>query len=203
MYLESHQQMSPDSRSSGTPRVSEAGEDQESPGEDLQNRSLKWWARRGRSLRDWQETGSGGGLLCVTDALQGAKGFIYIYIYDREYKILHSVDCQSPWVIYIIECKKCNLQYVGKSETSVNIRLNNHRNHIKTAVNSCELTDHFLQNQRSHSFDRDIAITLIEQIRKRDTMTKDRKKELLCAREIFWQQRLQTIQPGGLNKRMG
>ena len=121
---------------------------------------------------------------------------------EREYRILHRVNCQSPWVIYMIECKKCNLQYIGKSETSVNIRLNNHRNHVKTAVNSCELTEHFLQNRRSHSFDNDIGVTVIEQIRKME-MTKDSRKELLRVREIFWQRKLNTIQPGGLNKRTG
>ena len=84
----------------------------------------------------------------------------------------------------MIACTKCNLQYVGKSETSANIRLNNQRNQVKTAINSCELTDHFLQNQ----FDRDINITIIEQIRK-DSMTKERKKELLRAREVFWQKK--------------
>ena len=84
---------------------------------------------------------------------------------------------------------KCNLQYVGKSETSTNIRLNNHRNHVKRAVNSSELTDHFLHNQTSHKFDRDINITIIEQIRK-DSMTKERKTELLRAREVFWQKKI-------------
>ena len=91
----------------------------------------------------------------------------------------------------MIECKKCNLQYIGKSEASVNIRLNNHRNHVKTAVNSCELTEHFLQNRRSHSFNNDISVT-IEQIRKME-MTKNSKKEILRVREIFSQKKLSVI----------
>ena len=84
------------------------------------------------------------------------------------------------------------------------MRLNNHRNHVKTAVtgNSCKLTDHFLHNQISHKFDRDINITIIKQIRK-DSMTKERKTELLHAQEVSCQKKLNTIQPGGLNKRMG
>ena len=36
---------------------------------------------------------------------------------DRTFDILHIVNCQSAFVIYIIECKICKLQYVGKSET--------------------------------------------------------------------------------------
>ena len=34
-------------------------------------------------------------------------------------------------------------------------------------------------------------------------MTVERKKELLRKREIFWQSRLKTLQPTGLNKRIG
>ena len=121
---------------------------------------------------------------------------------NKTFTIFHSVDCQSPWVIYIIECNICRLQYIGKSETGFNLRLNNHRNHIKKQVNSCELTEHFLHNVRSHNFENDVTITVIEQIRK-DHLTIDRKKELLRNREMFWQRMLNSIQPNGLNKRTG
>ena len=61
---------------------------------------------------------------------------------DRIFDIYHVVNCQSTGVIYIIECNICNLQYVGKSETGFNTRLNNHRNHIKKAFCSCKITEH-------------------------------------------------------------
>ena len=121
---------------------------------------------------------------------------------SKVFDIFHTVNCQSTFVIYIIECKICKLQYVGKSETAFNLRLNNHRNHIKRGVSSCELTEHFLQNTRSHNFDNDVIFTIIEQI-KRSEMDIERKKEILRTREIFWQRRLNTLQPNGLNKRMG
>ena len=110
------------------------------------------------------------------------------------------MDCQSAWVIYVIECKICKLQYVGKSETGFNLRLNNHGNHIKSKVSSCELTEHFLNNTRTHNFDNDVVITIIEQI-KRSDMLIERKKELLRKREMFWQRKLDTLQPNGLNKK--
>ena len=100
----------------------------------------------------------------------------------KVFDIFHTVNCQSTFVIYIIECRNCRLQYVGKSETAFNLRLNNHRNHIRRGVNSCELSEHFLHNRRSHDFGKDVTITIIEQ--------------------IFWQSRLNTLQPNGLNKRM-
>ena len=43
---------------------------------------------------------------------------------------------------------------------------------------------HFLHNVRSHNFDNDVTITVIEQIRK-DYLTIDRKKELLRNREML------------------
>ncbi|XP_068670909.1 uncharacterized protein [Montipora foliosa] len=111
------------------------------------------------------------------------------------YQIFHTMDCQSAWVIYVIECKICKLQYVGKSETVFKLPLNNHRNHIKSKVSSCELTEHFLHNTRTHNFDNDV-----EQI-KRSDMLIERKKELLHKREMFWQRKLNTLQPKGAQQK--
>ena len=49
---------------------------------------------------------------------------------NKTFTIFHTMDCQSSWIIYIIECNICKHQYIGKSETAFNLRLNNHRNHI-------------------------------------------------------------------------
>ena len=98
-----------------------------------------------------------------------------------------------------------NLQiaiHIGKSETAFNLRFNNHRNHIKRGIISCKLSGHFLHNSRSHDFSKDVTITIIEQI-KPSNMTIEQKKEILRGREIFWQSRLNALQPNGLNKRMG
>ena len=73
---------------------------------------------------------------------------------------------------------------------------------IRNLNNSCELSKHFSHNRRTHDFERDIAITLIEQIRK-GHLEADKKKDLLRRREIFWQLKLNTMQPHGLNKRKG
>ena len=58
---------------------------------------------------------------------------------DIIFDMYHIVNCQSTWVIYVIECNIYSLQHVGKSETGFNIQLNNHRNHIKKAFCSCEI----------------------------------------------------------------
>ena len=46
--------------------------------------------------------------------------------------------------------------------------------------------EYFLHYVRSHNFENDVTITVIEQIRK-GHLTFDRKKELLRNREMLWQ----------------
>ena len=103
---------------------------------------------------------------------------------SKIFSVFHSMDCQSCWVIYIIECNICRLPHIGKSETGFNLRLNNHRKHIIKGVNSCELTEHFLHNIGSHNFENDVAIAIIEEIRK-DHFAIDRKKEQLRTEKCF------------------
>ena len=39
-------------------------------------------------------------------------------------------------IMYLMECILCNKQYVGKAETSFNIRLNNHRKDVNSRHNN-------------------------------------------------------------------
>ena len=57
--------------------------------------------------------------------------------------------CKNKWIIYSLECMLYNLQYIGKSETSIHIRLNNHRKEVSNpkAIPSCI---HF--RKEGHSF---------------------------------------------------
>ena len=43
---------------------------------------------------------------------------------NKSYTIFHEVNCSSAYVIYLMKCSLCKKQYVGKSETNFNIRLN-------------------------------------------------------------------------------
>ena len=49
---------------------------------------------------------------------------------NRIFQIYHNLNCKSKYVIYLLECTKCKIQYVGKAETEFNIRLNNHRKDV-------------------------------------------------------------------------
>ena len=45
----------------------------------------------------------------------------------RTFKISFNLTCKSEYVIYLLECILCKMQYVAKAETEFNLRLSNHR----------------------------------------------------------------------------
>ena len=47
---------------------------------------------------------------------------------DRTYEIRSdSLDCNSGNVVYLVQCKTCNMQYVGSASTKFRLRLNNYK----------------------------------------------------------------------------
>ena len=74
---------------------------------------------------------------------------------NKTYKIFHDVNCKSKMVIYLMECTKCRLQYIGKSETQLNLRINNHRKDSKK-TNSILACQHC--NNPTHNFTEDAKI---------------------------------------------
>ena len=120
----------------------------------------------------------------------------------KQYKIYHEMTCTSSWVVYLCHCRIHKCQYVGKSATKLNIRMNNNRNHIRIQDRSCRLVQHFLDSETC-SFERDMELMPIEQINMETSMSVEAKRAVLAKREIFWQNLLKTFTPSGMNKREG
>ena len=122
--------------------------------------------------------------------------YIYVYIYIFIYIYIYIYIC--IYLIYLLQCRISQLQYVSKSETSVNIRLNNNRkvNRDKNPILACK---HF-QNS-NHNFQGNAKFTLIEQITKTFTTTVQLRL-LLKNRENFWIQKLEILYPDGLNQEL-
>ena len=118
------------------------------------------------------------------------------YRTGETFRIFHQLNCNL--LIYLLQCRICQLQYVGKSETSFNIRLNNRRKDSKNK-NPILACKHF-QNS-NHNFQRDAKFTLIEQITKSFTTT-EQLRLLLKKRENFWILKLKTLYPDGLNQEL-
>ena len=76
---------------------------------------------------------------------------------QRRLPITSHLTCKSSWLIYLITCKKCTKQYIGKTETALNLRFNNTRSEIKKKNHntkggkSLPYVSHF--NLQQHSVD--------------------------------------------------
>ena len=76
---------------------------------------------------------------------------------NKSYTIFSEVNGSSACVIYLMECTLQNKEHIGKSETSFNIRLNNHLKDVKKpdAILACrdfqEKKTRFQKNPQSSS----------------------------------------------------
>ena len=103
------------------------------------------------------------------------------------FSISQDITCKDKSLIYLIECKKCQLQYVGKSVQSL---MNRGRQHIQavqslTMAKESKLYKHYSSLGHSHA---DMTIIGIEAVHGDDFV--------LAARERFWMDKLQTTFKG-------
>ncbi|KAG7465983.1 hypothetical protein MATL_G00160000 [Megalops atlanticus] len=101
----------------------------------------------------------------------------------KSYKIASVLTCKTSSLIYIIECKKCQVQYVGKTSSSLQTRFRSHKASI-VKKQFRPISDHF--NSAGHSLE-DLTIFPIEQVIDRKT---------LAEREVYWIGELQTVERG-------
>jgi tripartite motif-containing protein 2/3 len=107
-------------------------------------------------------------------------------ITNQSYNINGSFNCQSNYVIYLLTCSKCNIQYVGQTSTSINSRMIAHRFDIKHKLDK-PVSKHFTT---SHEIC-DLTLTVIDHAPYSVTSR--------ILRETSWIRQLVTMDPYGLN----
>ena len=111
----------------------------------------------------------------------------------QSFTINSHIHDKMSWIIYLITCRKCAQQYVGKTKTTLYIRFNNHKSDIKlhntSKSKNLPIGRHF--SSPGHSVN-DISIMGIEQIHKQSD-------EVILRRERYWILKLQTLHPKGIN----
>ena len=118
------------------------------------------------------------------------------HITDKEYKINFSFNCDSSNVVYLMECKVCGVQYVGSTCMPFRLRFNNYkacnRKFIggSSGVPQADFFRHFAGKDH-HGFLEDIKVTIIDRLNGNGRI-----------RESFWQYKLETFAPRGLNIRL-
>ena len=102
------------------------------------------------------------------------------------YPIRHRFSCTSSNIIYLITCKKCKKQYVGRTTNQLNHRLNPHHTSI---INNKTMYLYIHFNFPDHSFEH-LSVQAIDQASSWQEL-----KRL----EHHWIHTLQTQAPKGLN----
>ena len=101
------------------------------------------------------------------------------------YPIKQHLTCKTHRVIYLLECKKCGQQGVGKTTQNLMARAGQHRRAVLNGDGSQKMYQHF--QSRGHTTS-DMRFLAIEQVFGDDF--------ILAARETFWIDKLQTIRKG-------
>ena len=98
---------------------------------------------------------------------------------EKTYRVRQKLSRNSSNVIYLVHCKKCNLQYVGSTTIELNIRFRNRKPTMKTNKKTCEVVLHF--NRTPHNLS-DFTFQCIDQIQ---TNTSQDTEKLLITKEAY------------------
>ena len=112
---------------------------------------------------------------------------------NQTYKINHEFSCNESSLIYLLTCKSCRKQYVGKTVDIMCSRWNNYKsNDRKYLVGDPCVQEHIFEhfNSESHTvFLENVSVTFID---KTDSQNPEK-------RENYWIHTLKTMVSWGLN----
>ena len=109
--------------------------------------------------------------------------------------IFFNLNCKSEYLIGLMECILCKMQYVGKAETAFNLRFHNHRKDTKKP-NSILACKHF--QEKGHNFNKHAKFIIIDKLVNLHG-SKEALRELLVIRGNICIQKLKTLVLFGLN----
>ena len=116
-----------------------------------------------------------------------------LYQTRKQYKINHQLNCNDKYLIYLLSCKVCGLQYVGSTTDKFRLRWNNYKeNNRKAKRGEKHMQPLVFENfcSRNHNgFLEDCSTTLIDKTGGSDP----------TRREKNWRIVLKTVTLYGLN----
>ena len=92
------------------------------------------------------------------------------------WKINKSVNCETHNVVYLIECDKCKMHYIGESERNLRDRISEHKTYIRTNKLNQPTGEHF--NRPGHSL-ANLKITILEQMKTDSTLYRKERESYL------------------------
>ena len=76
-------------------------------------------------------------------------------------EINRQVNCQTKNILYCITCKKCNVQYIGESERTLQDRFSEHKGYVVNQKLNKTTGEHY--NIKGHKVS-DMQVTILEKI---------------------------------------
>ena len=87
---------------------------------------------------------------------------VHFYSQNRDMKLRSRLCCLDSNVVYIIECRRCLLQYGGSTEQKYRLRCDQWRSDIKINSKMSQVIEHF--NSKNHEVQRDFRMMPIEKV---------------------------------------
>ena len=107
---------------------------------------------------------------------------------QKKYKINQSLDCNSKYIVYLVTCKKCAGQYVGKSSQLFKRRHSGHKQDIKNCNGG--LGQHYGGHHGCGY--KNFSVQIIDQVESGNT-------EQLTECELYWAHQLRAYVENGGN----
>ena len=102
----------------------------------------------------------------------------------------------TPYVVYLIQCRRCGKQYVGQTQKSLKARYAKHLQNIRDKHSRGALQDHFRKNECGSI---EIMMQLLHKVIPENHETQTQTEETLKRIETLWIDRLMSEFPQGLN----
>ena len=118
---------------------------------------------------------------------------------DKKFLLRQYINCNTTFVVYVITCRDCNLQYVGCTTNELNVRIRKHLSDIPHAAsrNVSAASLHFAAVHKGNTsgFSAQGIEVVTAPIRGGN------RRQKLLSRETYWMFMLETCIPKGLNKK--
>ena len=114
----------------------------------------------------------------------------------KHFKIRKNMNCNTPNVIYVAECKKCKEQGVG-STVNWKARLSNYKTHIKNKHITCRIVKHFTEVCPDNNDPvRHLSFNIIDMVDNTNGYSEEELDDLLLEKEKRWIRNLVTLHKG-------
>ena len=101
-----------------------------------------------------------------------------------EWKINKTANCETDNVVYLIQCQKCKINYIGETERPLKERIAEHKGYIRTNKVNQPIGEHF--SKPGHAL-HDLKVTVLENVKNRDTQyRKERESYLIRKFNAFY-----------------